>query len=90
MKNIDNIELVTCIVLEDVEFEKTVQRIWGKEYEMDYSSCSVYVQNKKYSLNNNEVFSKLSEYFDVSHVYEVWYIDATKTVWIAYSQEENQ
>ena len=87
MKNIENAELCTCIILEDVEFEKIIQRIWGKEYEMDYSSCNVYVQKEKYSLNNDEVFPKLCEYFDISHIDEVWYIGETRTVWIAYKEE---
>lgn len=89
MRNIENADLTTCIVLEDVEFEKIIQHIWGKEYQMDYSSCNVYIEKDKYSLNNDEVFPKLSEYFEVSRVDEVWYIEETRTVWIAYRQEES-
>lgn len=85
MRNIENADLTTCLVLEAVDFEKIIQRIWGKDYEMDYSSCNVYIQKDKYSLNDDEVFPKLSEYFEVSSVNEVWYIEETKTVWIAYS-----
>lgn len=86
MKNIENAVLSTCIVLEEMKFEQIIQRIWGKEYEMDYSSCNVYIQEDKYSLNNDEVFPKLSEYFGVSRVNEVWYIAETRTVWIAYEE----
>ena len=89
MRNIGNADLTTCIVLEDADFEKIIQRIWGKEYQMDYSSCNVYIEKDKYSLNDDEVFPKLSEYFEVSSVDEVWYIEETRTVWIAYSQEES-
>ena len=85
MKRVKKMKLVNCIVLEDVDFEKIIQRIWGKDYEMDYSLCNVYIQKDKYSLNDDEVFPKLSEYFEVSSVNEVWYIEETKTVWIAYS-----
>lgn len=85
MRRVKKMKLVNCIVLEDVDFEKIIQRIWGKDYEMDYSLCNVYIQKDKYSLNDDEVFPKLSEYFEVSSVNEVWYIEETKTVWIAYS-----
>ena len=85
IRNAENAELVKCIVFGAVDFEKIIQRIWGKDYEMDYSSCNVYIQKDKYSLNDDEVFPKLSEYFEVSSVNEVWYIEETKTVWIAYS-----
>lgn len=86
MKNIENAVLSTCIVLEEMKFEQIIQRIWGKEYEMDYSSCNVYIQEDKYSLNNDEVFQKLREYFGVSRVNEVWYIAETRTVWIVYEE----
>lgn len=86
MKNIENAVLSTCIVFEEMKFEQIIQCIWGKEYEMDYSSCNVYVQEEKYSLDNDEVFPKLSEYFGVSRVSEVWYIAETRTVWIVYEE----
>ena len=86
MKNIENAVLSTCIILEEIKFEQIIQRIWGKEYELGYSSCNVYIQDNKYSLNNDEVFQKLSEYFGVSRVCEVWYIAETRTVWIAYEE----
>ena len=86
MKNIENAVLSTCIILEEMKFEQIIQRIWGKKYEMDYSSCNVYIQDNKYSLNDDEVFPKLSEYFGVTRVSEVWYISETRTVWIAYEE----
>ena len=88
MKKVKNIKLVKVMVLEEADFEKIVQCIWGKEYEMDYSSCNVYIQNDKYSLDNDEVFPKLCQYFDVSHIDEIWYIEETRTVWIAYEEEK--
>ena len=54
---------------------------------MDNLSCKVYVENEKYGLDRDEMHNKLSQYFQVSKVDEMWYIEESRTVWIAYKEE---
>lgn len=86
MKKVKDARLINCIVIDGYVFDKIIRRIWDEEYYMDYSGTTVYVENEKYCIDKDELFSKLRDYLNVTSVTEMRYIDETKSIWIAYEE----
>lgn len=87
MKNVDTHSLKTCIFLDEYQFQSILSELFpGAEVSYDYEGISVDLNDD--AIPTDELYSKLSDYFDVARITSVHIDDCdTVGVWIVYTNE---
>ena len=86
MKNIKDYQLKKCIFMETEEFDKVIKKVFGDEFETEFSLEGMDVFSGIDGLTSEEINEGLSKYFDVevtsTHIDDCDCIG----VWICYKE----
>lgn len=85
MKNVKDCKLKKCIILQEEEYSNIIKELFGKDTSVDYDIDGIYISNDNFpNLEYDEVYKRLSSYFDVQ-VTSVHMDDEDYTgIWVCY------
>lgn len=87
MKNVTETQKKTCISIGAKEFEDVLEKIVHPDISVEYSCDRVLVEVGEDTVDTNELYTKLAEYYEVSEVTSI-HIDGSDVlgVWIVYKE----